>query len=726
MADLYQCLANDPTVRDCIRLGLQIYLHGLLFEPQRPFSECGFSLNLIHFHYNNMRDQFPVLTSLYSVASVAYLDVLDTFLRVEDDGSVSLDNGINRFHQLYPNLRSIIVYNLKGLHRGVSPRVLLAFLNTCCGVLELELWFGKLDATFYEQLTELASVQNLRSLRVHESKHFYDRLDFGFLKKRFRSLRTVHLNIATQLVMFSLLEAIPVNGTYIFDFWVRGQSFNQVQISRTDLNAYELLVKLYIYRKDAAKELYRQTYDDLIDLEDALVEGQPGSTHHWLHHWLDPASQHLRELEVTLLARVSPEEAAESDQELGAVGGAAFGGAFGGATVGAPAQTTRTALNSPSTSRVATGSLARSASVSTFIGASAASRMATGERLPRSVPVETSNEAADEEADYAAFEQTSLIASGGIATGGPSRLASVGTTTKTATAPGSGVASGSLSRAASAKTSAMASVRSSATASSNDLTSLPPVATSTSAFAESGVTSGSLSRAASVRTSTMPSARPSVRASSAASSNDLTRLAPVGASASSVFNEEAAYVTPSTSRTLAGASSFTTGDLPPAAMVSSSTRTATASDGATGGLTRPDPEGASGSVFNEEPAYIGPFSTFDRTYADVVSAGASDDQSRPTTSASVLPQASASGDATHDPSRDPSRDQFAGPSHDPSRAAPVSTFHEVFDDESAYAALAGAYGGLSVRPTASAPSGLTAKPPAKSTKKPLTRRFGFF
>lgn len=272
LQEFYEWLFSRST---SLRKSLRIYIHGLLFEPNRQYEYCAFHLSLIQFHFHNTGGTYQV-QPCPSVSKVDYLDAYDTF--------VASETGTGTFFTYYPNVRIIIVNNDvdEANRRQISIPDLFSFLGLCTGLTELELRFAQVNSYYFSQMMELPSLAKLHSLTLLERPgELKQSIDFGTLSNRFTHLRNLHTNLATKQVMLELLEKMQIGSYYIFDFWVQDSTYHQCFVLRRR-DTYNLLVATQ--DDQPSKELHRKTFTSLPYLLKNLTEPNPIFP---LNHWLD-------------------------------------------------------------------------------------------------------------------------------------------------------------------------------------------------------------------------------------------------------------------------------------------------------------------------------------------------------------------------------------------------------------------------------------------------------
>lgn len=269
--DLYETFVAQ---RNHLKPGLRIFIQGLRFDPTRPYADCGYHLKLVQLHFNNVLDGFEV-QSCYTVWSADYLDLVDTFWKIE--------SGPLHFCGVYPNLRVIIVDNTPD--RQIEPLPLRVFLQTYGPLTELELRFCNFEPAFYAQLMELSNLATLHSLVVLERRGKYaHRINFEFLRNRFGFLRKFHTNLATVPVMLQLFESMQIGANFMFDFSVHGDTFRRCSIFRRRETYYELRAEVRHSQEPGVREIHRETFEHLADLKGHLTKHNPNFV---LRHWLD-------------------------------------------------------------------------------------------------------------------------------------------------------------------------------------------------------------------------------------------------------------------------------------------------------------------------------------------------------------------------------------------------------------------------------------------------------
>lgn len=277
--ELYQSLVADHAASP-LRADLRIYIHGLLFDPEREYNACGYHLKLIDFHHSNLQENCE-LRPCASVAKADYLDAMSTFFSEEHIGA-------NRFFTYYPNLRIIVLEN-RTLQKIPAHNV-ISFLRFCSGLTELELRFGNFSQLLYDRIVDLPSMAPLNSLVVLEQPvEFRNRIDFVHLVNRFVHLRNLHSNVVTRSMMLQLFRTMEIGCHFIFDFWIRDRTFHRVTVLRRH-HTYNLLVASHNHQ--FTRELYRRTFTSLDNLLKSFTKVNPQFP---LYHWLDvlPAKKNL-------------------------------------------------------------------------------------------------------------------------------------------------------------------------------------------------------------------------------------------------------------------------------------------------------------------------------------------------------------------------------------------------------------------------------------------------
>lgn len=274
--ELHKCLY---ALREKLKPGLQITIHGLKFIPTRHYNECGYHLKMIQYQFNHVREGLPIF-ACESVSSVEYLDALDTFFGPEQHMIIS--NRLNKFHQLYLNLQHVLVEN-RTRRLVISVHRLLAFLSGCKALTRLDLHWANLAVNFYIQLVRLPSLATLNSLVVlEEPGQFADVIVFQMLPDHFRHLQNFRSNVVPASTMLLLLGRMRTPCCFIFDFWRPGQTIRRCTVWRKG-ELYHLQAQIENDAGDIS-EFHQETFPSYMTLVTYLLRDNPGFE---LYHWLD-------------------------------------------------------------------------------------------------------------------------------------------------------------------------------------------------------------------------------------------------------------------------------------------------------------------------------------------------------------------------------------------------------------------------------------------------------
>ena len=296
LSNLYNSLVNLRTTHS-LKDDLQICLNGMLFDPNRPLAECGFSYKRIEFHYRNLDDK-PTLMACPDVDQVNYLDVIETFFpqpSAQPPDQLPAQpparprpNKLHMFLVVYPNLRVVIVNRHK--NKPISIQHLHTFLWACKdGLTVVKLLDTGLDGTTERSVADatmnlvLESPFRLHSFEVYEElPGLESRIDLIQHKNQLKGLRNFSTNLANKSTMFDILSCMHVDARFKFYIGLKKDSYTVCDVlSKSDAVVLKLEKRS---GQSGPTEPIMHSFSNL-DLMRAFFEEQINDFP--LDHWLD-------------------------------------------------------------------------------------------------------------------------------------------------------------------------------------------------------------------------------------------------------------------------------------------------------------------------------------------------------------------------------------------------------------------------------------------------------
>lgn len=239
--DLYEKILTVLHSGDSIRSTLKFYLQGLRFDEKRSLVSCDFGLKQVQFYFKHRTDN--LLQPCSSVLTVNYSDALETFF-----SSRSTKDSV-QFFQLYPNLQAVILdrrsFAGRPLEHATNVAPFVAFLRACNRLTKLELFYSNHGIGFHFELAQLASLATLTTLVLFEMpEKFREHVSFTLFLNRFPLLRNFHTNLATKQEILTIIQMMPLNARFQFDFadrTAKSDYYSRCAIWRSSESVYEVI-----------------------------------------------------------------------------------------------------------------------------------------------------------------------------------------------------------------------------------------------------------------------------------------------------------------------------------------------------------------------------------------------------------------------------------------------------------------------------------------------------
>lgn len=281
---------------ETIRPELQKAIH-ILEVPinlSLDFDTHGFNLKLIDLHCWHL-----AITDLWqtcpSVTTVDYPDVCRLYrdyafrpLPHKSQPPANVHLGFWRFSQLYPNIQTVF---LKVSNRKTAePELFLSFLRSCNGLTRLRFGFVGFKSEFYDQIAELPSLTELRSLTlIEEADCYHERIRFDNLLQSFQHLDNLTTNLATRDVMFDLVSKMPAKARFDFGFW----SESDYEMYRFEFKSgwhptsTPLKRRLEVFPTHLPDEPRVVLFRNIVDIAYLQEEFDKSKLREWSAHWLE-------------------------------------------------------------------------------------------------------------------------------------------------------------------------------------------------------------------------------------------------------------------------------------------------------------------------------------------------------------------------------------------------------------------------------------------------------